>query len=213
MNEERITQFEMAQRELLESIRLFFEDRDPVSYYLLAFSSHEIIEKIAIDSKLDSLSDGVNSLIKNRFMGDPETVVRFEKFFEALSGNDYPRKKKRKLKDKIDFVIKSNYNELKHWKGKGNDEIIIHWDVAQLIIFDSIDLLKKLGIKLTAEHIAMSLWLSKTMPDLFSKNPRSLTALGVFENAYGVINTRKDGLSFIANFHNSIFGVTNNAVT
>ena len=51
-----LTKLEVARRQLAVAIRLFFDDRDPVSVYTLAANAQEIVDVLCTRQGIDSLS-------------------------------------------------------------------------------------------------------------------------------------------------------------
>ncbi len=186
-NEETLTKLELAKRELLGAIELFLEDRDSVTYYLLAYASHEIIRNIAN-------SKGVNSILKD----DSVNMIKedaFEKFLSRRYGNEYKRHKKKNLDKKIEFFINSDYYETKHGGSDPDQQITIHWGTALIIMVDSIEMLKGIGEKIQIEHIAFMIWINKINPEIYGS--ATVKSLKCFEDVYGEIESKEDCLNFV----------------
>lgn len=67
---ERVTKIDVARRQLVTAIRLFFEDRDAISVHTLTAAAHEILRD------LSKLTDGA-SIIKDNPLVRPERRKEF----------------------------------------------------------------------------------------------------------------------------------------
>ena len=189
IREEKITKIEIAQRELSESIMLFFEGRDPVTYNLLGHASHEIITNIAN-------ARGINSIVRD----DMESMINesgLDNVLTARYGKEY-KPKKMNIHKKIRFFVDIEYNKIKHGGGDAKEEVTIHWDTVQILILDSIEMLKGLGVPLSSEHIAFMLWVKKEAPEVYNSTAM-FEALNYFEKNIGKIN-KQNLLDFIRDF-------------
>jgi hypothetical protein len=77
----RVNKLDVAERQLCEAIRLFFERRDPVSVHTLVAASHELLHSLG-------KKRGELSIVKDQLPIDPEkrqewhrTIRRAQNFF------------------------------------------------------------------------------------------------------------------------------------
>lgn len=192
------TSFEIAKRELIESIMFFFEERDPVTYYILAFASHEIIRNVANSRGLKSifLDDFIDMVNKEAF----ENILD-EKFED---NNQYQRIKNKGIEKKTNFFFKHEYYSTKHGGSNTEEQVTMHWSVAQVIMLDSIEMLRGLGEKLHPEHIVFFMWINENNPDIFIATNTS-KALQIFESTFGKVKNKNDCLKILFNLKNSDF--------
>ena len=168
-----MTKLELAKNELSEALKLFLEDRDPISYFLLAFASHEIIKNIANGKE-------VKSILKD----DLPTKINEAGFDIAMSnhyGKEYKKYIKKNAKSKVGFFVDYDYNKSKHGGSDPDEEVTIHWGVAEIIMVDSIEMLRLIGEKLRVEYFAYIMWVQKTQPDIYL-NENLEKVLKAFEN-------------------------------
>lgn len=187
---ETITKLDLAKRELSQAIYLFLEDKDPVTYYQLAFTSHEIIRNIAN-------AKGIKSILKDDSV-DMINEEGLDTVLEKRYGEKYKSIKKKDLKEKIKIFMNYDYNNIKHSGSNADEEVTIHWDVAQIVMVDSIEMLRRLGESLSSEHIALMLWTKKRAPEVY--NGTNMTkALEYFEENIDKVD--KDNLlRFVGDF-------------
>jgi len=192
---EKLTKLNLAKRQLSLAIKFFLEDQDPVTYYSLAYSSHEIIRNIVKVS-------GVNSMIKDDSLGMIDENM-FDQVMAKRYGEKYKRVKKKDFGKKMNFFIDFDYNETKHGGSKLDEEVTIHWGTAQIMMVDSIEMLKRIGENLSFEHLAFILWTEKMNPGIYGFKTR--IALGCFEKNFGEIESKKDALQILKETKKSNF--------
>lgn len=185
-NGETTTKLEIAKRELTEAIMLFLEERDPVAYYLLAFASNEIIRNVSKPKGVLSIKDHFADMV-NEDAFDKVLVERF--------GNKYKNRKRKRIKDKIQYFFDYDYNNIKHGGNDAEEEVTTHWGIAVYVMFDSVSMLRDLGETLIIEHIALMVWIKNVAPEVYS-GEAMINALESFEKSIGLI-TKKELVRFV----------------
>jgi hypothetical protein len=148
----------------------------------LAFASHEIIKNIANGKE-------VKSILKDDLPTDINEAA-FDTVMSKHYGKEYKKYIKKNAKSKVGFFVDYDYNKSKHGGSDPDEEIVIHWGVAEVIMVDSIEMLRLMGEKLRAEYFAYIMWVKKTQPDIFI-NENFGKVLKGFEGIYGSVTKEK----------------------
>lgn len=190
-----MTKLKLAKDELSEALKLFLEDRNPISYFLLAFASHEIIKNIANGKE-------VKSVLKD----DLATKINEAGFDIVMSkhyGKEYKKYIKKNAKSKVGFFVDYDYNQSKHGGSDPDEEIVVHWEIAEIIMVDSIEMLRLIGEKLRAEYFAYIMWIKKTQPEIYVNENLEKVLMG-FESIYGPV-TKENLCDFIGSVEGDLW--------
>ena len=132
-----IDKIESAVRQIKESIRLFFERRDPVAIHTLAFAGHKILY----------------DLCKHRGMKD--------KLSYSLSDYKYVPQEMRKDWHKL---LSSTANFIKHADWDGDDKILFDPKISEAFLLDATFLYQNIRTDLFHEGAVFRTWFFSKYP-------------------------------------------------
>jgi hypothetical protein len=95
-----VTKMDVARRQLKTAIELWFEERDPISIHLLAFSSHEIIHRLFRAKGLKNLMFD-STIIKEEYRSEYSKMLKEDAAFMKHADRD--------IDGTLEFVLGRNF--------------------------------------------------------------------------------------------------------
>ena len=142
MTKNILTKMGVAERQLNEAIRMFFEERDPVSVYTLTAASHEVLRDLLSGGSHEDFA----SLIK-----DSPGIPKENRRHWIRAVNTYQ-------------------NFFKHAKTDANESIKFDSDVLPVFLFDSVHMLNRLINGWFFEGTIFFTWYMLKFPEHFQDN-------------------------------------------